>query len=240
MNKMIDRNNLHILETQRGVHHLDSNIPTWISTHFSTKYKFQSGQFILHQGEPSERILFVLNGWGQNHVIAEDGKKQIINFILPGDLIGHQTTLLHNASFSVEAITEMTLLGVNKSRFEEIISENADIYLQLRQKMENYQRILEKRIALLTTANSVQSMAQMFLLLYTRLIEAGVEEEEARILPLNQLVLSEALGISHIHTHRIFNMISKSDLVKRVDSSIILLDPKGLSEISNDGYLEEY
>ena len=49
---------------------------------------------ILMQGSASPQLFTVLKGWGIRHLLLPDGGRQVINFVMPGDMVGLQAGLL--------------------------------------------------------------------------------------------------------------------------------------------------
>lgn len=206
----------------------------WITEIFSTEYKFKAAQYLVYQDDIPGKIYIVLDGWANNHKLFEDGRRQIINFVLPGNLIGLQFDETENLPYMVEAITDLRVLGIDKAIFWEKIYSNPMLLRQILRKKEKYQRVLEKRIILLTASDSFSSMAQLLALLYSRLLSVGIPENQAKMLPINQVLLSEVLGISYIHAHRIFKKLEKVKLVTQKSQFIQLINVEGLLKLSYD------
>ena len=187
----------------------------WISGIFSAEYKFKAGQYLMHQGDLQNQIYIILDGWANNHKLLEGGHRQIVNFVLPSDMIGLEIDD-DKVAYTVEALTDVRLLGIEKSLFWKKINANPHLMLQILKRRERHHRVLEKRIILLTAANSINSMAQMLYQLYSRLISVGIP------------------GISHIHAHRIFNKLEKMNLVTRNSQRMQIVDIQGLLKVSNE------
>jgi len=64
---------------------------------------------VLLQGAASPQLFTALSGWGVRYKLLPDGGRQVINFVMPGDLIGLQAGLLGEMQHSVDAVTDMTL-----------------------------------------------------------------------------------------------------------------------------------
>ena len=69
------------------------------------------GATVLQEGSHSAHLFTVLSGWGFRYKILEDGRRQILNYVVPGDLVGLQGTLLGEMQHSVEALTPMGRLA---------------------------------------------------------------------------------------------------------------------------------
>lgn len=69
----------------------------------------ESGGTILSEGERSEHLFTVLSGWGFRYKVLKDGRRQILNYVMPGDMVGLQGTLMGEMQHSIEALSPVTL-----------------------------------------------------------------------------------------------------------------------------------
>lgn len=61
------------------------------------------------EGHEYRKLSFVKDGFAARYKLLRNGKRQIINVIVPGDIIGLPGSFLDHATFSVIALTEMKL-----------------------------------------------------------------------------------------------------------------------------------
>ena len=64
---------------------------------------------VLEQGLNSAHVFTVLSGWALREKTLEDGRRQVLSFVMPGDLIGLQATLFDEMEHSVVALGPLTL-----------------------------------------------------------------------------------------------------------------------------------
>src|SRR5690606_18472272 len=69
----------------------------------------EPGTTLLLEGSNSPQLLTVLNGMGVRYTAMQNGRRQVINFLFPGDFIGLQAGIFGEMKHSVEATTAMTL-----------------------------------------------------------------------------------------------------------------------------------
>ncbi|NJO22854.1 MAG: Crp/Fnr family transcriptional regulator [Sphingomonadales bacterium] len=69
----------------------------------------EPGTTILSEGSDGPHLYTVLSGWVFKYKTLEDGRRQVTNFGLPGDLIGLQASMFEAMTHSVEALTDVTL-----------------------------------------------------------------------------------------------------------------------------------
>jgi CRP/FNR family transcriptional regulator, anaerobic regulatory protein len=69
----------------------------------------EPGASVLVEGAHSAHMYTLLSGWMFRHKLLEDGRRQVLNYALAGDLVGLQGSLLGEMQHSVEAITPSRL-----------------------------------------------------------------------------------------------------------------------------------
>lgn len=67
------------------------------------------GAAILQEGAHTPHLYTVLSGWAFRYKMMSDGRRQIVNYAMPGDMIGLQGSLMGEMQHSVEALSPMTL-----------------------------------------------------------------------------------------------------------------------------------
>src|SRR5579864_6285246 len=66
---------------------------------FVSKFKIDElrvdpGASFLREGTRSEHLYTVLNGWAFRYKMLDDGRRQILNYALPADMVGLQGTMM--------------------------------------------------------------------------------------------------------------------------------------------------
>ena len=68
-----------------------------------------AGGAIIHEQKPNGKLFTLYAGWAFRYKTLQDGRRQILNFMLPGDLVGLQQQFADGAMHGVEAITDVEL-----------------------------------------------------------------------------------------------------------------------------------
>lgn len=69
------------------------------------EFAVDAGATILMEGAQSAHLFTVLSGWGFRYKTLDDGRRQILNYVMPGDLVGLQGSLLGEMQHSIEALS---------------------------------------------------------------------------------------------------------------------------------------
>src|SRR6478672_2734200 len=90
------------------------------------------GQEICSQGRPAEMWYCVLSGAARRYVIRLDGRRQIVDLLLPGDCFGF--TADSDYDFAVEAVTDQTVVaGYPRRRAEMLADSDPRVSREIRQ-----------------------------------------------------------------------------------------------------------
>lgn len=78
---------------------------------------YRRNEEIFGEGEPATSVYRVLKGVVRTYRILADGRRQIAEFFLPGEVFGLQARAEHTAS--AEAVTDCELVAVRRSQLSE-------------------------------------------------------------------------------------------------------------------------
>jgi CRP-like cAMP-binding protein len=68
-----------------------------------------AGGEIIRVGDKAPELYTLYSGWAFRFKTLPDGRRQILNFLLPGDLLGLQAAMFDAALHGIEALTEVEL-----------------------------------------------------------------------------------------------------------------------------------
>src|ERR1700730_9768141 len=81
----------------------------FVSAFKSAELAAEPGTTLLMQGANSPHLYTLLSGWAFRYKTLPDGRRQILNFIFPGELVGLQAAVLNEMQHSVETLTNCVL-----------------------------------------------------------------------------------------------------------------------------------
>ena len=180
---------------------------------------------LVAEGEPVVGPRAMLSGWACRQRILADGRRQILSFLLPGDLIGacRQTNPL--AFTAVLAITEVVTCAVPAA---EPGSGLAEAYARSA-ALEEHQFLAQ--ITRLGRFNAYERLADWFLETGERLAVAGLSAADHFPLPLTQELLADALGLTSVHVNRMLQALRGDGLLTSRGGTISLPDPSRLAKL---------
>jgi CRP/FNR family transcriptional regulator, anaerobic regulatory protein len=161
-----------------------------------------AGTTVLMEGANSPQVFTVLSGMGTRYKMLEDGGRQVINFLFPGDFIGLQAGIMGEMKHSVEASTPMVLCVFNRSDLWNMFKAHPDRAYDLTWIAAVEEHFLGETLAALGQRTAGQRVAWALLRIHHRLRAVNLEKAGSVPLAFRQQDLADALGLSLVHTNK--------------------------------------
>ncbi|HUD93357.1 Crp/Fnr family transcriptional regulator [Sphingobium sp.] len=173
----------------------------------------------------------MLDGWGARYKMLEDGRRQIVSLLLPGDLCDPFCFLLHRADHGVAALTAIKVAEVGRGQFEEIALDNPEITKAMWINALMTASIQRKWCVNLGRRTALERLSHLFCELYHRLRKVGLVSNSGFHFPVTQLELADATGLTMVHTNRILREMRRKGLIELQRRQLIVPDLGALERI---------
>ena len=180
------------------------------------------GQELMAYGAPVSGPLIILSGWAVRSRILADGRRQIMSFILPGDLIGNCRQRCPLSVSSIVALGSLTLCPGPAA-----IPALDQVYAVSHALDEAY---LLAQITRLGRLSAEERLIDLMLELYDRLSLSGLAADDGFTWPLTQSALADALGLTPVHVNRTLQQLRGRGDVTLRSGHLQLTDPHQLAK----------
>lgn len=200
---------------------------------------FKSGEFvadagatILSEGSNSPHLYTVLSGWAFRYKMLTDGRRQILNFALPGDFLGLQSSMLNEMQHSVEALTPMVLCVFPREQLWKLYSEHPSLAYDLTWLASRSERLLDDHLLSVGRRTALERVAFVIHEIFRRASEIKMAEGRQLRIPITQQHLGDALGLSLVHTNKTLKQLVDRKILKWKAGSMEVLDIAKLADIA--------
>jgi CRP/FNR family transcriptional regulator len=190
------------------------------------------GVSFLREGTRNEQLYTVLNGWAFRYKVLADGRRQILNYALPADLVGLQGTLLREMEHSVEALTPLTLCTFPRAKLWDLYARFPSLAFDITWLAAREEQLIDENLVSLGRRTALERTAYLFLHLFTRAEEIGLTRGNCIQLPFTQQHVADTLGMSLVHTNKTLKRLTASQAVRWKDRQFELLDRTALIRIA--------
>ncbi len=172
-----------------------------------------AGTPILLQGSNSPQLYTALHGMGLRYSLLENGERQVINFVFPGDFLGLQAGLMGEMGHSVEATTKMTLCVFDRNSLWSFIKSEPERGFELAWLAAIDEHFMGDALTTVGQRTAIQAVAWAFVRVYLRAQATGNGEDGNMRFPFKQRDLADALGLSLVHTNKTVGLLKAKQLI---------------------------
>ena len=204
----------------------------FVSTFKRGELVAEAGSMILAEGAHSAQLFTLLSGWAFRYKTLEDGRRQILNYCLPGDLIGLQGSVIGAMDHSVEALSPAVLCVFQRDRLPDLFRNHPGLSFDVTWLASREERMLDENLLSLGRRTALERAAYLIAFLHQRGTSVGLTEHKSLLIPISQQHVADTLGLSIVHTNKTLRKLSDRKLIRWHDRACEVLDPAGLREIS--------
>lgn len=172
-----------------------------------------AGTPILLEGSNSPQLFTALHGVGLRYRLLENGERQVINFVFPGDFLGLQAGVMGEMGHSVEATTKMTLCVFDRSELWSFIKADPERGFELAWLAAVEEHFLGESLTTVGQRTALQSVAWAFVRIFLRAQASGSADGSSMRFPFKQRDIADALGLSLVHTNKTIGALKSRQLV---------------------------
>jgi CRP-like cAMP-binding protein len=201
--------------------------------------KFKAGELsvepgtpILMEGSNAPQLFTALSGMGIRDKMLENGERQVLNFVFPGDFIGLQAGIVGKMGHSVEARTHMRLCVFNRSEFWNFFKSNPERAFDVTWLAAIEEHFLGETLATVGQRTAIQAIAWALIKIFQRGDALGMVTNNQMELPYTQRDMADALGLSLVHTNKTLSKLKDRQLASWSDRMLQINDLQSLADIA--------
>jgi CRP-like cAMP-binding protein len=172
------------------------------------------------EGDAPVATQAILSGWALRYKTLEDGRRQIINLLLPGDTCDYNAFLLRELDHSVGALTPVIYAEIPSDRMEAVLANCPTVARALARESLVMAAIQREWTVNLGQRRAFERVAHLLCEVYLRLQTVGLAEGLSCTFPLTQTDLAEATGLSTVHVNRTLQELRRERLIVLQDKSL--------------------
>ena len=193
---------------------------------------------LIDESRSCDQMFIVLSGWVSEYRQLRDGGRQILNFKLPGEVIGVECLLYRDALHSAAALTQCTVASVSRDKFEEtqrLFPRLAAAFLlsSLRDGA-----ILQEWAVNLGRRPAFPRIAHLLLELERRLRNVGLAPDASIHFPLKQQDIADCTGLTTPYVNRVLQQMRSMDLIHLGEESLEICNAAELARAA--GFRPDY
>ncbi len=201
----------------------------FVSSFKSGELVLDAGNTIFSEGTNSPYLYTVLSGWAFKYKTLEDGRRQVLNFALPGDFIGLQASIFEAITHSIEALSDVVLCVFPREKLWSLYKEHTGLAFDVTWLGAREELILGDYLVTVGQRRAGERVAFVLLHLFQRARQLGLARGNTITLPITQEHLADTIGFSLVHTNKTLKQLRRTGAFKWVGTTFELLDEEKLA-----------
>ena len=142
-----------------------------------------AGGEIIRIGDAAPEVFTLYAGWAFRYKMLSDGRRQILSFMLPGDLLGLQAAMFDAALFGIEALTDVQLCVLPRKRLWTLFGKVPDLAFDVAWLGSRSESFVDENLTSVGRRTAAERVAALIVTLYKRAKVLGMVEDETFAFP---------------------------------------------------------
>ena len=187
---------------------------------------------IVAEGSHSPDCHVVLSGLACRYKMLPDGERQIMAFLVPGDLCDAETFILKGMDHSVGTLTPTTVALISGDTMKQLLREPGCMAEALWWGTLTDLGVLRERIVDHGRRDARERIAHLLYEMLVRYRMVGLAPNHTFEFPITQADLADATGLTPVHANRVLQGLRADRLIDWRGSMVRVPDPPALKQLA--------
>lgn len=193
-----------------------------------TSQTIAAGATFVDEGEPALSVFTVVSGVVKLFKLLADGRRQIVGFLVPGDVFGFAPGGKYTSS--AEAVSSVTVCRCPRRQLERAFAEFPGVERQFLDAINRELVAAQDQMVLLGRKTAHERLASFLLSLSRR----QNNDDGSIDLPMTRTDIADYLGLTTETVSRVFTVLKGSGCIAANGSSkVYILDRDALTELAD-------
>jgi CRP-like cAMP-binding protein len=193
---------------------------------------------LISEGDSPSSLFVILDGWACRYKLVPDGSRQIMAFLMPGDFCDIHVSELDEMDHSIATITPCKVTTIPRGKVEAIAASTPALTRAFWRAQLIDEGVLRAWIVSIGRRDSMERIAHLMLELYIRMRNVGLAHDGECEMPLTQIVLADALGLTPVHVNRVLGKLRTRGVMEIGAKTLQIMNIAELAGIA--GYDDNY
>ncbi len=188
---------------------------------------------LAHEGHRLRTVYMIVTGVAYRYKFLANGRRQILGYLLPGDLCDVEFLLSNYCDHTVSLLTDAEVATIPAAELAQTIRDFPSIGRALMQAAAVEGAMLREWLLNVGQRDSVERIAHLFCELAARMQCLGEEGDDLALsIPLTQVELADSVGLTVVHVNRCLQRLRAEKLIAWNRRRLTILDHERLRRVA--------
>lgn len=196
------------------------------------------GAVIQRENDRVGEMFILRKGVMMTSMLLDDGSRQILRFLFPGDMMSLSSLAYHEAPETITALADSVVCAFERSTLSEVLVQHPRLAALLMAYVQVERAALTDRLAALGRTSAKARVAAMLLDMRNRRRTMDKSITDNFVLGLTQEEIGDATGLTAVHVNRMLRQIEEEGLIARTNGHVTFTNEPALIRAAN--YVDRY
>lgn len=196
------------------------------------------GAILQRENDRVGELYILSKGLMMSYVLLDDGSRQILRFLFPGDMLAGANLVYREAAETIAALTDCIVCPFDRSALATLVTEHPRMAAVIMVYNQIERVALTDRLAALGRTSAKARIGSILLELRNRLRMTDRGISNSFTLGLTQEELGDATGLTAVHVNRMLRQLEEEGMISREAGRVTFLDERALTRAAN--YVDRY
>lgn len=193
---------------------------------------YRAKQDLIKEGDRPDFVFLLVEGWGYRYKILRDGRRQIMAYLVPGDLCDVHVFILKHMDHSMGLLSDAKVAAIPRRKMLDLLEHSPALTRALWWSTLTDEAVLREWLVNMGQRDAYERIAHLLAELWLRLRMVGGTTGEAFDLPLTQTDLGDTLGLTPVHVNRMLQRLRQEELIDLSRGRLHILDVPRLMAVT--------
>lgn len=190
------------------------------------------GTDLVREGDRRDGVLLVMEGFAGRLKSRASGARQIMAYLLAGDMGDLDVALLDRADHTITTLSACKVVRIPTNIITQLLQHHPQIARGLRMATLVDEATLREWLLNVGRRSSVERVAHLICELRVRLQVVGFVAENSYALPIRQQDLADTTGLSNVHANRALQEMRRRGLIELKGKRLTILNLPALEALA--------
>ena len=174
---------------------------------------YRNKRDLIKEGDRPASVFLLLEGWACRYKVLPDGKRQIMAYLVPGDLCDVHMFILKQMDHSIGLLSDAKVANIPKDKILQLFDAHPNLARALWWSTLTDEAVLREWLVNMGQRDAYDRVAHLLAELWLRLRMVGEISDGSFELPLTQTDLGDTLGLTSVHVNRTLQRLRQDGLI---------------------------
>ncbi len=174
---------------------------------------FSSQTDLVREGDQATHIHVLLDGFACRYKLVEGGKRQIVYYLVPGDLCDSHASFLDTMDHSILTLADSKIAVIPRDTLRGLFDNHPAVLRAFLCSILVSESISREWLANMGRRSPDKRIGHLLCEMLLRLRAAGLADDDRFSFPITQADLGDTMGLSTVHVNRTLQDLKEKKLI---------------------------